>query len=209
MIDERFSAYLDGEASPSEAEAVLSEMGRDPGLRAAWGRQQWLRSALRDVDTEAAYDPGFAERVARAIDDAGESPARADRVVSFPARRRWRTAASLAAAASVVGAVLLVAEPLGRDSSGMPDAGGTTLAGDDAGVPAVAVSGTPAGETRAAVNVARSNRAADHWSVSDPAVEDQLNGYLLEHNGLARGYGMSGATPSFLRVATYGQDTQR
>lgn len=208
MIDERFSAYLDGEASPSETEAVLSEMDRDPGLRAAWGRQHWLRSALRDADTAAAYDSGFADRVARAIDDDDRGPSRRDRVVPFPARRRWRAAASLAAAASVVGAVLLVAEPLGRDT-GIPAVGGTTLAGDDAAGPAVAVSGTSGGETRAAVNVARSNRAADHWSVSDPAVEDQLNGYLLEHNGLARGYGMSGATPSFLRVATYGQDTQR
>jgi len=47
---------------------------------------------------------------------------------------------------------------------------------------------------------------ADHWSVSDPALEEELNSYLVEHNGLARGYGLSGTTPAFVRVATYGQE---
>ncbi|WP_423820936.1 sigma-E factor negative regulatory protein [Salinisphaera sp. SPP-AMP-43] len=48
--------------------------------------------------------------------------------------------------------------------------------------------------------------AADHWSVSDPAVRDELNGYLVDHNGMARGYGMSSTTPALIRVSSYGQD---
>ncbi|HET7314866.1 sigma-E factor negative regulatory protein [Salinisphaera sp.] len=47
---------------------------------------------------------------------------------------------------------------------------------------------------------------ADHWSVSDPAVRDELNGYLVDHNGMARAYGMSSTTPALVRVAAYGQD---
>lgn len=49
--------------------------------------------------------------------------------------------------------------------------------------------------------------AADHWSVSDPGLRDELNGYLVDHNGMARGYGLSGTTPALVRVATYGQET--
>ncbi|MDA3921535.1 MAG: sigma-E factor negative regulatory protein [Salinisphaera sp.] len=48
---------------------------------------------------------------------------------------------------------------------------------------------------------------ADHWSVSDPALQDELNGYLVDHNGMSRGYGLSGTTPALVRVATYGQET--
>lgn len=194
MIDERFSAYLDGEASPEETEAVLAALGRDPQLRAAWGRQHWLRSALRDADASADYDPAFAERVRHVLDADEAQTARRRRVVPFRARSRWRTVAGLAAAASVTGAVLLVSEPLGNGDAGINDAAPAAV--------------TAAAETAGTVADARS-RPVDHWSVSDPTVEDRLNGYLLEHNGLARGYGMSGATPSFLRVATYGQDTSQ
>lgn len=48
---------------------------------------------------------------------------------------------------------------------------------------------------------------AGHWSVSDPGLRDELNGYLVDHNGMARGYGLSGTTPALVRVATYGQET--
>lgn len=202
MIDERFSAYLDGEATPAETEAVWSELNRNPALREAWGRQHWLRSLLRDADTTAAYDAGLAARVGRALDTGAEEGS--ERVVPMTPRRRWRAAASLAAAASVVGAVLLVTEPLGVDS-GEPAAAVVA----DAEMESTDESVMPEQEEQAIVTVADSGRSPDRWTVSDPDVADQLNGYLLEHNGLARGYGMSGATPSLLRVATYGQGSNR
>lgn len=197
MIDERFSAYLDGEASPAEAEAVWSDLNRDPALRSAWGRQYWLRSVLRGADVSMPYDPDFATRVGRAL-DAGAVAGNTRHLPATP-RRRWRAAASLAAAASIVGAVLLVTEPLG---SGAGKSAPVVAEADTETV-------TPAADARPVTTVAEAPRTADHWSVSDPDVEDQLNGYLLEHNGLARSYGMSGATPSFLRVATYGQGVNR
>src|SRR5699024_9294215 len=47
---------------------------------------------------------------------------------------------------------------------------------------------------------------ANQWQVSDPALANRLNGFLVEHNGLARGYGLGATTPGFVRVATsYGQ----
>lgn len=59
---------------------------------------------------------------------------------------------------------------------------------------------------RAARGMSTSEGPTDHWSVSDPAVRDELNGYLVDHNGMARGYGMSSTTPALVRVAAYGQD---
>lgn len=197
MIDERFSAYLDGEASPEEVEAVLSALGRDPELRAAWGRQHWLRSALRDADTSASYDPGFAERVRAALEADEVAPAARARVLPFGRRRSWSAAAGLAAAASVVGVMLLAPQSLGPGDGDLR----TTVTGDPAMTTA-----TSAGESAA---VADARQQAERVSVSDPNVQDRLNGYLLEHNGLARGYGLSGATPTFLRVATHGQDAGR
>lgn len=200
MIDERFSAYLDGETTPAETEAVWSDLNRDPALRETWGRQHWLRSLLRDSESSAAYDRDFATRVGRALDaDSGGS----EKVVPLTPRRRWRTAASLAAAASVVGAVMLVAEPLGGDGES------TVTVVADAETEIVDEPVITETEEQPTVTVADSGQSPDHWTVSDPDVADQLNGYLLEHNGLARGYGMSGATPSLLRVATYGQGSNR
>lgn len=200
MIDERFSAYLDGEATPEETEAVWSGLERDPALREAWGRQHWLRSLLRDADSSAAYDQDFALRVGQALDADSRGP---EKVVPLTPRRRWRAAASLAAAASIVGAVMLVAEPLGSD--GEPAV--SVVA--DAETGSADESAEAETNEQPAVTVADSGPSPDHWTVSDPDVADQLNGYLLEHNGLARGYGMSGATPSLLRVATYGQGSNR
>ncbi|MES1935940.1 sigma-E factor negative regulatory protein [Salinisphaera hydrothermalis] len=72
-----------------------------------------------------------------------------------------------------------------------------------AGVRTVAAAGMSA---QGAASMGGSDASADHWSVSDPAVRDELNGYLVDHNGMARGYGMSSTTPALVRVAAYGQD---
>lgn len=214
MMDERFSAYLDGETSPAETEAVWSELSRDPALRNAWGRQHWLRGVLRDADVSTAYDPDFAARVGRLLD--ATAPAESVGGAFAAPRRRWRAAASLAMAASIVGVVLLVSEPLGDGGDGAATLVAaankkteTTAAARETETAASTAEPRPAADTREATTVTESRRTAAHWSVSDPDVEEQLNGYLLEHNGLARSYGMSGATPSFLRVATYGRSGNR
>lgn len=71
----------------------------------------------------------------------------------------------------------------------------------------VASGGPAAGMSmQASRGMAVAEGPADHWSVSDPAVREELNGYLVDHNGMARGYGMSSTTPAMVRVAAYGQD---
>ena len=147
---------------------------------------------------------------------------------------RWGSrAAGLAVAASAVVAALLLlgpqvewpgvgsttaprlaatAQPVSDSTAQNPDTGRAfvssaapttalqTQAQDYAQGQAQAQARTVAARTQPAAS-----RPADHWSVSDPAVADQLNGYLLEHDGLARGYGLTSATPSLVRMATYRQ----
>lgn len=220
-MNEQFSAFLDGEATRDESDSVISALLRDNQLRDSWGRQHWLRTTLRAHSGEVAVplDRDFSSRVMAAIaEDKPESMA-ARRVVPMrvAARRRWRSMAGLAAVASAAGIVLLVSNPLQRDGAGAagPSA---TVASNASSVSAASAGGAgemvasnelssdmlrKAGPSSAAIQ----QGPADHWSVSDPDLEDELNGYLVEHNGLARGYGMSGTTPGFVRVATYGQET--
>jgi len=228
-MNEQFSAFLDGEATRDETDAVISALLRDDQLRQSWGRQHWLRTTLRAHNGEMAVplDCNFSDRVMAAIaEDRPETSAA--RPIAVPmrvaARRRWRSMAGLAAVASAAGIVLLVSNPLQREGAGgdtlasasgngttattTVSAKGNTASLGDAGsmVASNQLSSDmlrQAGPSQAAVQ----RGPADHWSVSDPALEDELNGYLVEHNGLARGYGMSGTTPGFVRVATYGQDT--
>jgi negative regulator of sigma E activity len=226
-MNEQFSAFLDGEATRDEADSVISALLRDDQLRESWGRQHWLRTTLRAHNGETAVplDCSFADRVMEAIaDDKPEGVVNTRRVVPMrvAARRRWRSMAGLAAVASAAGIVMLVSNPLQRDSaSGTPGQTVASTAASSAAGAATGSSAATAADAMVASNDLSSDMLrqagpseaavqrgpADHWSVSDPALEDELNGYLVEHNGLARGYGMSGTTPGFVRVATYGQDT--
>lgn len=62
-----------------------------------------------------------------------------------------------------------------------------------------------AGHASAEHVVASRGGPSDHWSVSDPDVRNELNGYLAYHSGMARGFGVPSTTPAMVRVAGYGQ----
>ena len=228
-MNEQFSAFLDGEATRDETDSVISSLLRDDQLRESWGRQHWLRTTLRAHSGEIAVplDCSFSDRVMAAIADDKPEGLATRRVVPMrvAARRRWRSMAGMAAVASAAGIVLLVSNPLQRDGAGGTP--GQTVASTAASSAAGAATGSAAANAADADAMVASNDLssdmlrqagpsqaavqrgpADHWSVSDPALEDELNGYLVEHNGLARGYGMSGTTPGFVRVATYGETQQ-
>ena len=223
-MNEQFSAFLDGEATRDEADSVVSALLRDDQLRESWGRQHWLRTTLRAHNGEAnvPLDNSFTDRVMAVIAEDKPEGVAARRVVPMrvAARRRWRSMAGMAAVASAAGIVLLVSNLLQRDNAG--GVASQTVASNTTMATSATPATTPAGsDVRVASNELSSDMLrkagpseaavqrgpADHWSVSDPDLEDELNGYLVEHNGLARGYGMSGTTPGFVRVATYGQET--
>jgi len=235
-MNEQFSAFLDGEATRDETDSAINALLRDDGLKSAWSRQHWLRTTLRAHKGEMAVplDTDFSSRVMAAI-AADDQPAaaapptaalagRAHRAPGGMRRRRWRNMAGLAAVASATGFVLLVSNPLQRGGGSGPTVAPTSSSvasvavepettqqiassrGLDADMLDKATASTTNAKARRTAAVQRSG-AADHWSVSDPAIADELNGYLVEHNGMARGYGLSGTTPAFVRVATYGQET--
>lgn len=227
-MNEQFSAFLDGEATRDETDSVIGALLRDDTLRASWTRQHWLRTTLRAHRGEVVVpvDENFSTRVMAAIaaDEQPETvaPARVARLAQRRGsrRRRWRNMAGLAAVASATGFVLLVSNPLQRDEEmtrvarGTDEAVSSVAAADPAAtgtagsqmVASSQLSGDMLDQAQAVSNTTVRQGPADHWSVSDPALEDELNGYLVEHNGLARGYGLSGTTPAFVRVATYGQE---
>ncbi|GAB3685790.1 sigma-E factor negative regulatory protein [Salinisphaera aquimarina] len=221
--------------SDSVLNALLrDEQLRESWSRQQWLRTT-LRAHRGEVATELDIGFSTRVMQAIAAEDQGETPMVADsRVVplrrSSAGRRRWRSMTGLALAASAAGAVFLVSSgSLQSDGVGGDAMPGATVATADA------ASGTPTrvASTRDVANtpsdtagMVASNELeeasvqqasdestrpvrqgpADHWSVSDPALQDELNSYLVEHNGLARGYGLAGTTPAFVRVATYGQE---
>ncbi|MES1925456.1 sigma-E factor negative regulatory protein [Salinisphaera sp. T31B1] len=234
-MNEQFSAFLDNEATRDESDSVINALLRDERLRESWGRQHWLRETLRAHRGEPAVglDSGFSTRVMQAIaqEDSESRPVRADvRPISTAPRarrRRWRgMTTGLAVAASAAGMAFLVTggsitrdenapenlqEPAVAAATVSPSATRVKTSRDVANTPADSSAMLAAGnvqnaDIRSVSTNARRTSPADHWSVSDPALEEELNSYLVEHNGLARGYGLSGTTPAFVRVATYGQE---
>ncbi len=215
-MNEQFSAFLDNEATRDEADSVVNALLRDEQLRGAWTRQHWLRTALRTPagETSVTLDAGFSARVMQAIHaepglSAKESAHPVEYVAAPRRRRRWRSMAGLAAAASATGFVLLVSNPLQQETTvGTTPARTASASGAGTAQPQIVASTALNGDMidTSATGSNTAKISADHWAVSDPALEDELNGYLVEHNGLARGYGLSATTPGFVRVATYGRE---
>src|SRR5689334_14116396 len=107
MIDEKISAFLDGEASREDTLEIIERCTRDPALRALLDRQQRVRAALRR-EPPAEVDAGFADRVMAGI--AGDEMASTDKVIELPTRHPrpgFRWAAGLAMAASVTAVAIL------------------------------------------------------------------------------------------------------
>ena len=234
-MDEKFSAFLDNEATRDEADAVVNGLLRDDDLRVSWTRQYWIREALRSSagDPDVTLDSNFSSRVMQAVQaDAApaDTPAvpRQAKVVPMARpthRRRWRSMAGFAVAASAAGLALFAAQPLTRLSDSVQSttepaasvqsggAGGATIASTGmSDTPQMNRAQTLAGGMvhNVAGNQDYDQDEATLWQVSDPALANRLNGFLVEHNGLARGYGLGATTPGFVRVATsYGQVSAR
>lgn len=209
MIDEKLSAFLDAESNAVDIQESIRLLKEDCDYRATWQRQLWAREALYNDAPMPAFDGDFSERVLAALDADQVKP---EKVVQLFGKRRvarwWQGAAGLAAAASVAAAAVLVVQPFETSIDAGPAqpapmiataTGANTANSARHQPPVVAVSNRPR----------RPAMSADHWSVSSPAVAEQLNSYLLEHSGLSTRYGMSGARPSFVRVATYGWNRGR
>ncbi len=113
MNDDRLSAYLDGELSPEEADALRAELDSSPELRAELARvdqaRDWVR-ALPAVEIPADFEfvPAARPTVSSPPADEAEpaSSAPLAPVVSLDSRRWRRRAMSVVSAAAVFFLVL-------------------------------------------------------------------------------------------------------
>lgn len=165
-ILEQASAFSDGELSDAEAALFVARLGRDPQLRSAVGRYEIIGEALRGTLPSQRRD--FAAGVMAGIesDDAGAPEYYSSRRKPLRQIARFgRPVAGAAVAASVAMlAILTLQGPAGLP--GMVDAPTEV-------VPSAGSS---------ASNPVMTARQVDFSNVRSPELQNQLRGYLMNHN---------------------------
>ena len=176
QIREQMSALLDGELPPDEVGLLVRRLERDAGLRKAFGNYVLAGESLRAPGAIMA-SPGFAARVAAAIDD-GVVPVAVPQAVHGREPLRWRRplAATALAASAALAAVLLVRP--GADQ-------GARLAANGSDAAMATVAGLPAG-----------------GSSPTPAQNQRLASYLVAHGQYASPLGRRNLWSSALAAET-------
>ena len=176
QIREQMSALLDGELPPDEVGLLVRRLERDAGLRKAFGNYVLAGESLRAPGAIMA-SPGFAARVAAAIDD-GVVPVAVPQAVHGREALRWRRplAATALAASAALAAVLLVRP--GADQ-------GTRLAANGSDAAMATVASLPAG-----------------GSSPTPAQNQRLASYLVAHGQYASPLGRRNLWSSALAAET-------
>lgn len=175
MSQETLSALLDGECSPEELDALLDALETSPPLKQQWSRLCAAHDARSGVRVWSAGADDFCAAVMAGI--AAEQPPQAERkVVPLTVRNKrvlpWRQAAGLALAASVAAVAVTLGFNFGK-------VGGAGSPGD-----AQIVDGG----------------ALQTVAMENPAVDDDLRNYLLEHSNTLADRGVGGAL-SYARFA--------
>jgi negative regulator of sigma E activity len=176
QIREQMSALLDGELPPDEVGLLVRRLERDAGLRKAFGNYVLAGESLRAPGAIMA-SPGFAARVAAAIDD-GVVPVAVPQAVHGREPLRWRRplAATALAASAALAAVLLVRP--GADQ-------GARLAANGSDAAMATVASLPAG-----------------GSSPTPAQNQRLASYLVAHGQYASPLGRRNLWSSALAAET-------
>jgi sigma-E factor negative regulatory protein RseA len=193
LDEEAFSAWVDGELSPEEAQSLGHRWDTDERVRAAWHRYHWLGDALRSQDLAAkgvAHDVAFVRewRTRRDTDvhmapDVVNLQQKKVQPSRQPEPSFWRVAWAAAAAGVMVGGVLwatqrgpgpalvLAQRPVSSTVS--------TLAGT--APPTLAHAQTASAVVPLALGV--NPHTATPVVIRDP----RLDAYLLAHNPFERG----------------------
>lgn len=175
-ILEQLSALADGELSEREAEMLFARMSKDAELRNAWQDYHLVGDAMRN-GLSGSHDAGFADRVMTAVEGIEQpfgKPAVAGRWLE-----RLRPVASLAIAASVaMVAVITLQQPQTTAPAEIVPSG----AGNPATVPMLGA------------------QQVDFTDVKSVELQNQLRGYLLNHNEHAASAPMRGLMP-YVQIA--------
>ncbi len=174
--DEQISALMDGELATEALPGLLSELNDDERLRARWQRYHLAGHALRG-DLPAPAWPDLAARVSAALD---AEPTVLAPTRTAPPRRAARLARPLVgmAVAASVAALAIVG-----------------LQSFTASPPAVRFQGVSKEVSVAALGLPSARRLGTHWGLDQPAVESQLNSYLVDHGEYARATNWVGMLP--------------
>lgn len=178
-IKEQISAFADGELDTNEADALCDELMVNEELQAQWERYHLISSAIRhELPDDVAND--LAQRVSAALMD--EPTVLAPKRYLPTVRLMTRHVASFAIAASITAVAILGIQ--NYTAPVVPEA--------------IHVAATPQKSEWVRVSGTR-------WNMNKPAVESQLNAYLVKHNEYASGASTSGMFP-YANIVSY--DTQ-
>jgi sigma-E factor negative regulatory protein RseA len=185
-ISEQVSALLDEELSAQETAVVLDQLREQEELRLRWGRYHLIGDVMRG---EAALtgDSQLRQRISERLATEPAIIAVPKRKTRTAAQRRWLrigTGAGLAASVAVL-AVVLSSRVSQLSSPAAPEIAAATPS-----APVIYV-----------------KQPGIRWkNLSEPGIESQLNGYLVDHSEYASPGGIGGVIP----YATFvGYDTSQ
>jgi negative regulator of sigma E activity len=193
MSEESLSALVDGECSNTDLSQLLDNIDRSPALKDRWSRMCLMREARRGTRIEAAHLQ-FASRVMAALDQVQpeaavvvplKAKAAPPKVVASP--RPWRPLVGLAAAASLIGAVVLVIW-----QQGAPVPAGAIPVAPPSVVAAIDSRAEAKGAITPAVSTGADTRGDLQWSSLDRASAQELGGYLIDYSSYRSTQGMGG-----------------
>lgn len=184
MLDEKLSALIDDELDVDELDGCLDRLYQDAQSRQAWSRQHLLRAVMKEQASKHSVD--IAESVMRAIEhesiDAPSQVSDESKVVRMPLPK-WRSntwVGGLAVAASV--AIVAVMLPVVFNADSDTFSGTASIAQNDNPV------------TQRVV-------AQRQRVLANEEARRELQQYLLDHEALASGHGLSGQR-SYMRMAS-------
>jgi sigma-E factor negative regulatory protein RseA len=190
-LNEQISALLDDELSAHETDSVLSRLSQDHALRQKWDRYHLIGDAMRGE----AINRDISERIRHMIE---QEPT----IIAIPRKKtgtwksNWLKPAAGAALAASVAAVAIITTPglLETNNPVQPTitatTNTTTIPASNLVAPGIQTVG--AQQTVPTVTVVQQRIPGTRWkNLTEPSVENRLNGYLVDHSEyVAPGAGM-------------------
>ena len=178
--EEIISALVDGEASESELDSILSQLESDSELQDSWHRYNLISDALHNNLT-SRLEPAFHKRISAALEDEPTilAPRKSRR---NPLSMPWfKQAAGLGIAASVTAIAIFSVQNLDQGGGQQP-----------------AVAAAPSSQEY--VRIAKQN---PEKKMVPRENSEQLDSYLVNHNELSSSSTIRGVIP-YARIVSHG-----
>jgi len=199
---EQLSALVDDELRPEEARFLTARVGAEAAARARIGRYVAIRHAL---DGSLTLSPdGRTRYVADQVAVALEAEPAHDATVGGSWRQRWLKPAAGVALAASVAAVTVALWPTNTARQG-PASPQTTQSIADTEPRAGARSVAGEVDSASGVDVAESGQGRHATGSLQPAVQQRLNSYMINHSEHSANAGMGGVM-TYVRIAGHEAD---